>query len=256
MQNLCQAIITNRNKFQKHILQKLFSCYHCRVKTKAYSYLRVSGKGQISGDGFPRQREAINNYCLQNDIEIEREFEERGISGTKNAFDREALPELFEAVKNTGVKVVLCERADRIARDLMISEILLGEFRKLGVKVISAECGTELTSDSEDPTKTLIRQVLGAISQWEKSVVVSKLRAARTRIRKTVGKCEGRKKYGTTEPERAVIALVLDYRRQGMSPTDISRRLNETGVRPRTATRAGRATSWYPPMVSRILARA
>ncbi len=138
------------------------------MNNKAFSYLRVSGKGQIDGDGFTRQRECIQNYCFSGNIEIEREFEERGVSGTKDAFEREALPELFEAIKNSEVRLVLCERADRIARDLMVSEILLGEFRKLGVKVVSCECGTELTCDSEDPTKTLIRQVLGAISQWGK----------------------------------------------------------------------------------------
>jgi DNA invertase Pin-like site-specific DNA recombinase len=226
------------------------------MKTKAFSYLRVSGKGQIDGDGFPRQRECIQNYCSKNDVEIEREFVEMGVSGTKDAFDREALTDLFVAIKGNGVRLVLVETATRLARDLMISEILLAEFRKLGVKVISAECGTDITVEDNDPTKTLIRQFLGAISQWDKSVTVQKLRAARTRIRKTKGKCEGRKQYGTTAPEQAVIALILDYKRQGMTPTDIAKRLNETGVRPRTQTRAGKATSWYPPMVSRILARA
>jgi DNA invertase Pin-like site-specific DNA recombinase len=52
------------------------------MKTKAFSYLRVSGKSQISGDGFPRQRLAINEYCKQGEIEIEREFVEKGVSGT------------------------------------------------------------------------------------------------------------------------------------------------------------------------------
>ncbi len=30
---------------------------------KAVSYLRVSGKGQVDGDGFPRQRETIARYA-------------------------------------------------------------------------------------------------------------------------------------------------------------------------------------------------
>jgi hypothetical protein len=30
---------------------------------KAVSYLRVSGKAQIEGDGFPRQRETIARYA-------------------------------------------------------------------------------------------------------------------------------------------------------------------------------------------------
>jgi hypothetical protein len=34
-----------------------------RVKKKAFSYLRVSGKSQINGDGFPRQAETIARYA-------------------------------------------------------------------------------------------------------------------------------------------------------------------------------------------------
>ena len=223
------------------------------MKTKAHSYLRVSGKGQIDGDGFPRQRDTIARYAKRHQIEIEREFCEKGVSGTKDAFDREALTELFIAIKANGVRLVLVERADRLARDLMISEILLGEFRKLGVKVISAECGTELTVEGADPTKILIRQVLGAISEWEKSVVVQKLRAARMRIRKTDGRCEGRKPYGFTEFEKSVIAKMLAYRSEGLSLSDIANQLNLEGIKPRTTSRVGIQPKWHTTTVQRIL---
>jgi hypothetical protein len=48
----------------------------------------------------------------------------------------------------------------------------------------------------EDPTRVLIRQVLWAVSQFEKSVIVAKLRAARMRRRQQTGRCEGRKRFG------------------------------------------------------------
>lgn len=53
-----------------------------------------------------------------------------------------------------------------------------------------------MTCGDDDPTRTLIRQVLGAIAQFEKSVIVLKLRAARERVRKSKGRCEGRKPFG------------------------------------------------------------
>ena len=225
------------------------------MKTKAFSYLRVSGKGQIDGDGFPRQRDAVGRYAKRHQIEITREFCEKGVSGTKDAFDREALTDLFVALKANGVRTVLVERADRLARDLMISEILLGEFRKIGVKVISAECGTELTVEDNDPTKKLIRQVLGAISEWEKSVIVQKLRAARMRIRKTDGRCEGRKPYGFTDAEKAVVSRMRELKRSGATIAAIADLLNAEGIKPRTSTRAGQETKWHPTMIQRILAR-
>jgi DNA invertase Pin-like site-specific DNA recombinase len=225
------------------------------MKTKAFSYLRVSGKGQIDGDGFPRQREAVTSYAKRHQIEIVQEFCEKGVSGTKDAFDREALTDLFVALKANGVRVVLVERADRLARDLMISEILLGEFRKLGVKVISAECCTELTVEDDDPTKKLIRQVLGAISEWEKSVIVQKLRAARMRIRRSEGRCEGRKPYGADDNEKHVIGLMRQWQSEGRALRGIADRLNAEGIKTRTAMRAGKDTKWHAQSVQRILAK-
>ena len=225
------------------------------MKTKAFSYLRVSGKGQIAGDGFPRQRESINNYCLHNDIEIEREFVEKGVSGTKDAFDRIALTELFVALKANGVKLVLVETATRLARDLMISEILLGEFRKIGVKVFSTEDETDLTVEDDDPTKKLVRQILGAVSEWDKSIVVQKLRAARMRIKISKGKCEGRKSYPNTPSEQIIVQQMLAFKKVGYTMTEIAKRLNLQGIKPRTPAREGKITQWYPSTVQRILAR-
>jgi DNA invertase Pin-like site-specific DNA recombinase len=51
--------------------------------TKALSYLRVSGKGQVEGDGFPRQREAIARYAKTAGVEVVEEFRDEGVSGTK-----------------------------------------------------------------------------------------------------------------------------------------------------------------------------
>jgi DNA invertase Pin-like site-specific DNA recombinase len=225
------------------------------MKTKAFSYLRVSGKGQVEGDGFPRQRETVGRYARRHQIGVEREFCEKGVSGTKDAFDREALTELFVALKANGVRLVLVERADRLARDLMVSEILLGEFRKLGVKVVSAECGTELTVEDDDPTRKLIRQVLGAISEWDKNIVVQKLRAARMRIRKSEGHCEGRRPYGATEAEKTVIGKMVELRSGGLTIAQIADRLNTDGITPRTPSRAGKQTRWHPTMIHRLLSR-
>jgi len=146
------------------------------------------------------------------------------------------------------------ERADRLARDLMVSEILLAEFRKLGVKVIAADSDTDLTVEDGDPTRTLMRQMLGAIAQWEKSVIVQKLRAARTRIRRSQGRCEGRKPYGVNEEERQVLGLMHRWQSEGLSLRAIADRLNAEGVKTRTA-RAGKETKWHAQAIQKILAR-
>ena len=139
-----------------------------KTKEKAFGYLRTSGKGQIGNDGFPRQREAISRYAKANKIEIVKEFGDEAITGTVDAMDRPGLTDLFVALKANGVRTVIVENATRLARDLMISEIILAEFRKIGVKVISADGGVDLTIGNDEPTGKLIRQILGAVSEWEK----------------------------------------------------------------------------------------
>ena len=82
-------------------------------------------------------------------------------------------------MRSNGVRLVLVERADRLARDLMVGEVLLAEFRKLGVTVIAADSGTDLTAGDDDPTRVLIRQVLGAMAQFEQSGISAQTRFGR-----------------------------------------------------------------------------
>lgn len=213
-------------------------------RVKAVSYLRVSGKGQVDGDGFPRQRDVIARYARSAGLELVGEYRDEGVSGTRDLDAREGLSDLLARIRSNGVRVVLVERADRLARDLIVGELLLNQFRDLGVRVIAADSGTELTAGDDDPTRTLIRQVLGAVAQFEKSVLVSKLRAARMRKRKAEGRCEGRKPYGAREGEASVLVLIQRWRRKPRggdraSFAAIARRLNEEG-RP---TRTGRPWS-------------
>ena len=48
---------------------------------KVFAYLRVSGKGQVDGDGFPRQLAAIKAHAKANDMRIVQVFREEGVTG-------------------------------------------------------------------------------------------------------------------------------------------------------------------------------
>lgn len=221
---------------------------------KAFSYLRVSGKGQVLGDGFPRQREAIEKYAKAHGIVIEEEFRDEGISGTTELADRDGLARMLDRIESNGVRTVLVERSDRVARDLLVGEVILGQFRDLGVTVIEAASGNELTADDTDATKVLIRQILGAVAQFDKSVTVAKLRAARDRMRKNEGRCEGRKPFGTFDGEDGVLKKILTLRRPRkgfgrLSFRKIAEALNSEGH----ITRTGKP--WNASTIRNIVSR-
>jgi DNA invertase Pin-like site-specific DNA recombinase len=67
--------------------------------------------------------------------------------------------------------------------------------KSLGISIIPASAPDFFTEDT--PTAVLVRQVLGAISQFEKASAVAKLAAARKREQE--GRCEGRKPLSENE---------------------------------------------------------
>ena len=210
------------------------------AKKSAYSYVRVSSKGQADGDGPERQRTTIAGFAKGRRYQLAEEFADLGVSGSTELAGRPGLLALLDAVGASEVDTVLVERADRLARDLIVNEMLVQKFREAGVRVLAADAGTDLT-DNADPSRVLIRQVLGAVAQFNKSEIVGKLRVARQRIRAGGKKCEGRKSYGTHAAEADAIARMRTLRRKpvrGVRPSyqAVADKLNAEGFRTRRGT--------------------
>jgi DNA invertase Pin-like site-specific DNA recombinase len=214
--------------------------------TKAFAYLRVSGKGQVEGDGFPRQLAAIKAYAAQHEIRLSRVFREEGVSGAKELENRPALLDLMTALHSNGVRLVLVEKLDRLARDLMVQETIIGDLRRNGFNLISA---TEPDLLQDDPSRKLMRQIFGAIAEYEKTMIVLKLRGARARQKAKMGRCEGAKPFGTRSGEQAAIERMKALRASGMGFDRIAAVLNAEGVRPR------RGSAFYGVTVNKILSR-
>ena len=92
------------------------------------------------------------------------------------------------------------------------------------------------------------------MAQFEKAVIVSKLKAARVRKRRAEGRCEGRKPFGTRPGEAEVVVLIQKLRRkprggERLSFAAIAERLNAEGH----PTRTGKP--WAPETVRGIVQR-
>ena len=78
------------------------------------------------------------------------------------------------------------ETASRFARDLMVQEVGFAKLQALGIKLVAADSPHSFLDDT--PTSKLIRQILGAVSEFDKAMVVAKLKVARERKRVITGK--------------------------------------------------------------------
>jgi DNA invertase Pin-like site-specific DNA recombinase len=211
---------------------------------KAFAYLRVSGKGQVKGDGFPRQLKAINEYAAQHGIKIVQVFREEGVTGTKESMDRPAWREMMIALRGDGVQMVIIEKLDRLARDLMVQEATISDLKKNEFTLISV---AEPDLMANDPTRKLMRQMMGAVAEYDKDQIVLKLRGARDRKRASTGRCEGRKPFGRDETELATMERMKALRAEGLAFDRIAEQLNSEEL----PTRTGK--HWHGVVVNRIL---
>jgi DNA invertase Pin-like site-specific DNA recombinase len=203
---------------------------------RAFAYCRVSSRGQVDGDGFARQEQAIYDYAATHNLSIENIYRDY-ISGTLE--ERPALAEMMVSMEKNGhgIDTVIIEKADRLARDLMVQEAIIADFKKHGFHLISVHEGDLIAEHgllSEDPTRKLIRQIFGAIAEYDKTMTVLKLRVARERVKARQGKCEGRKGYTEAAPEIIETIKLLRKKPRGqkrLTFVQVAEELNRKGHR-------------------------
>jgi DNA invertase Pin-like site-specific DNA recombinase len=222
------------------------------------AYLRVSTDRQAEeGLGLVAQDKAIRALLRERRVKPSRFYEDRGVSGAVE--DRPALSDLLQAVGPGDVVVVA--RLDRLARDLLTQEVLLRDIRQRGADVVSCSSAESdyLRDDPHDPTRKLIRQVLGAVSEFERALIKLRLQRGRAIKGEHGGYAYGSPPYGfraeggalLAEPEeQEAIRLAVDLRNQGRS-------LREVGIALMHAGHASkRGGPWHPTTVARLLSRA
>lgn len=159
----------------------------------AVAYYRTSSAANVGEgkDSLTRQREAVAAYAKWQRIKIVAEYYDPAVSGADAIAERPGFSALLERVAASDVGMVLIEDASRFARDLMVQMTGHSLLKGIGIELVAANAPSHFLDDT--PTAELVRQILGAISQFEKAQLVLKLRAARKRKREATGRCEGRK---------------------------------------------------------------
>jgi DNA invertase Pin-like site-specific DNA recombinase len=148
-------------------------------------------------------------------------------------------------------------RLDRLARDFVLQELLVNRLRQRGKRICSV-MEPDIETNTDDPTKVLIRQIIGAIGQYERALIRGRMQAGKSIKAARGGYVGGQPGYGqqaegtelVDEPaESEIIRLVLSLRAEGASFRQICTALADAGYNPR------RAKQWHPMVVRSIVQR-
>lgn len=166
-------------------------------KRQAIAYLRTSSATNVMGDSSTRQREAISGYAARADIDVIAEFYDAAVSGADSLDARPGFADLLAFAQANGSRLIIVENASRFARDLIVQETGHGMLKNRGIELIASDDPDAFTADT--PTAIMVRQILGAVAQFEKAATVAKLKGARDRASTAKGRrVEGRKGYAET----------------------------------------------------------
>jgi DNA invertase Pin-like site-specific DNA recombinase len=115
------------------------------------------------------------------------EYYDKAVSGADRIDERAGFREMLQRLAADRAKTIIVESPDRFARDLAVQLAGHDMLKELGIAIIPASAPDFFTEDT--PTAVLVRQVLGAIAQFEKASNVAKLAAARKRKGEREGWC-------------------------------------------------------------------
>ncbi len=223
---------------------------------RALGYLRVSTDEQVQGNGLVVQEQAIKRYCKTNAVRLVGMESDEGISGSNGLERRLGLATALARLEAGDADCLVVYRLDRLARDYVLQELLVNRLREAGTPLRSAT--EDIETDTDDPTKVLVRQILGSIGQYERALIRGRMQAGKMVKAARGGYVGGQPGYGkraedaelVDEPEEAaVVAMVTALRRDGASYRAICEALSQAGMRPR------RAGTWHPMVVRNIARR-
>jgi DNA invertase Pin-like site-specific DNA recombinase len=154
----------------------------------ACAYYRTSSATNVGADkdSLKRQQEAVRAYAVAHDLQIVHEYYDAAISGADPVDSRPGFADMLAYMLSNGARTIIVECANRFARDLIVQETGYQALKAKGIELIAADSPDSFVSDT--PTADLIRQILGAVAQFDKATLVHKLRGARDRRSAALGR--------------------------------------------------------------------
>ncbi len=148
---------------------------------KVFGYVRVSTETQSEeGYGIDTQKQAIKEYCKNNDLELLEIFCDEGISGAVNEtrleLNRPGFNKLIESITDRQTVVVL--NTSRLWRNHLAGVLIRNDLLIRESEVISIEQGNYSIRD-KNPINNLMNDITVAIDCYERSNIMMKLEKGR-----------------------------------------------------------------------------
>jgi DNA invertase Pin-like site-specific DNA recombinase len=174
---------------------------------KAAIYARVGTPDQH----LETQLYDLRDLAAKRDYTVIREFEDRGVSGSKSK--RAGLDAMLSSARRREFDVLLVAAFDRIARSTKNFLEIVDELNELGIEFVSAREAI----DTSGPMGRMFITLVGSIAELERSLITERIRAGMRRAR-----LEGQR-LGRAPLDIDHDALVRD-RLAGMSLTKVAKK--------------------------------
>ncbi len=244
-------------------------------KQRIVGLVRVSTDLQNEkGNGIDVQKRAIRTWAAAHEYTLAMPIldEEKGVSGASELANRPKLGEAMEMVRAGEIVGIVVHKLDRLARDVVIQETLIRDLAALGGRFFSTMDSENemLVNDPTDPGRKMVRQILGAVAEYEREVIALRLSSGRRRKAENGGYAYGSPPVGykavgkalvPDQDEQAALDLMKRLRAEGSSIRDICRALTAAGHQTKSAgrpTKPGKRPPsgvWQPAVVLKVLNR-
>lgn len=164
-------------------------------------YIRVSTTNQVKdGYSLEEQREEIEKYCENNNLNLIDIYEDCGKSGAKTDEDethieRDGLIDLLARLKDGDIQFIVVLSTNRLWRSDMVKMIIHRELKKYKVDIKAID-RPSYSINASDPSSFLMNGIFEVLDSYERLEITLKLKRGRKKKAEGGGYSGGGAPYG------------------------------------------------------------
>lgn len=171
-------------------------------KIRAAIYCRVSTVDK--GQNPDVQLAPLKDYCAARKWEISGQYIDKGVSGSKDK--RPELDKLMNDVRKRKIDYISVWKLDRWGRSLKHLINSLSELQSLGISFVSYSENIDLST----PAGQMMFHVIGAMAQYERSLIQERVKAVIANVRKKNNGQWGKKPLCPIDKRKVIESYIDD----------------------------------------------